>query len=104
MVDAGAQAIASKVHGSKDAPVLHADRTWARAVLDAVLPEITTEEQIEALPDGSVLMSLKGGDAPQFHQWYSRDGWLISIAEDDDYRYLNEFLKSRDQISVVWRP
>jgi hypothetical protein len=76
----------------------------AAAVLDAVLPQITTVEQIQALPPRTVLMSIDNAGGPHFYRWLG--GWILAIAQgdDEDYAYLNEFLQQRDTVMVVWRP
>lgn len=62
----------------------------AEAVIDAVLPQITTVAQLEALPVAALLVGDDGADD-------RRDGWLSTI----------EFTGREDLVfplTVVWQP
>jgi hypothetical protein len=100
MVEAGAQAIPKNLDAFNDPEYFH---DAARAVLDAVLPEITTVEQVEALPDGVLIMAWADGYYPTFLVWSA--GRLVDWDQDGEGPIPPDALPKRfPNAWVVWRP
>jgi hypothetical protein len=78
----------------------HADRhrAVARQVLDAILPQVTTVEELEALPDGSVLADNLGAML-----WRRRLQLLRDIGGNGYDREPNDVLID-NPLTVVWTP
>jgi hypothetical protein len=71
----------------------------AADVLDAILPQVTTVEELEALPGGS-LLALDGGVV---YRWRSLLNVLQAVTESP-YDYRAEEILGRGPLTVVWSP
>lgn len=70
----------------------------ARVVLDAILPQVTTVEELEALPEGALLANPGG-----VFSWRARLKLLRGVSDWLDYEPADVF-KVEGPLTVVWTP
>ena len=69
----------------------------ARVIPDAILPQVSTVEELEALPVGAVVVAPSGAayELRPPGTWYGLNGWQMNA------RHL---LPGRSPLTVVWQP
>lgn len=71
----------------------------AERVLDAILPQVTTVEELEALPHTTFV---QGADNSLWEK--GKDDWLCAQGSDGWDRVPDELLKDHGPLTVVWTP
>jgi hypothetical protein len=85
-------------------PYIEEDRTphdldyeLAQQILDAILPQITTVDELEALPDGAMVAAPR-----QVYRWRARLGLLYGVVDGFDYEPSG--VLTDGPLTVAWRP
>lgn len=94
MVEKAAEAISQTYEPG--GPTTAEDKSAARAVLDSVLPQVTTVAELEALPWGSVLLSQYG----VAYIWYADENRF----RVGNYRFTPFDALADGSLTVVWQP
>lgn len=74
-------------------------RERARVILDAILPQVSTVAELEALPNTALLKSITG------EVWQkSLPGWDCLSEDGTAGLYSSEAVASRGPLTIVWSP
>lgn len=87
---------AAEESAEKGATIYEAD--WAAALLNELLPQVTTVEELEALPKGAKLLGADGSTWMQHLEAWRSDTYSIRRSST-----LLE-LKKANPLTVVWQP
>lgn len=74
-------------------------RKQARIMLDAILPQVSTVAELEALPQGTVLMGMAHEHGPRFARWWG-DAAAINGTKWEGVDLLHYY----GPLTVVWQP